>query len=140
MHLLHGMGFGRLALTLFGLYRLLYIPETMLGAVSRRFMYIYLVRNHVNPWLAEDWPSLPCGVSQVYHAETLDEQLTQATRSFCSKYIDVAPVSHSRQPSGIRVAVTLPAIFEWYCDDFGNADAQLLQWIAQYLPTSKQKV
>ena len=43
-------------------------------------------------------------------------------------------------PGGARVSVTLPAIFEWYCDDFGNTDAQMLQWVAQYMPSSKQKV
>jgi hypothetical protein len=76
---------------------------------------------------------------QVYHAETLDDQLTQATRSFCTKYIDITPGNPSRS-GGKRLSVTLPALFEWYCDDFGATDAQLLQWVAQYLPSKQQKV
>lgn len=41
---------------------------------------------------------------------------------------------------GAKLSVTMPAIFEWYCDDFGNTDAQMLQWVAQFMPASKQKV
>jgi len=79
-----------------------------------------------------------CPPLQVYDAETLDDQLTQATRSFCTKYIDISPGNPSRS-AGKRLSVTLPALFEWYCDDFGPTDAQLLQWVAQYLPSNKQK-
>jgi len=80
-----------------------------------------------------------CPPLQVYSSESLDEELTAATRAFCAKHIDISAPKGGRAGQAAKVAVTLPAIFEWYCDDFGVTDAQMLQWIAQYLPSAQQK-
>ena len=41
------------------------------------------------------------------------------------------------EPQGVtvsRTVVTLPAVFEWYQEDFGAAEGDMLHWLAGYLP------
>jgi hypothetical protein len=35
--------------------------------------------------------------------------------------------------------VTLPALFEWYREDFGSTDGEMLRWVSKYLPPAKER-
>ena len=69
-----------------------------------------------------------CPPLLVYHPENLEEALTAATRDFCSRNVDVlpSPPTSSAAAGGggggeaAAAQVTLPALFEWYREDFGS--------------------
>jgi hypothetical protein len=68
-----------------------------------------------------------CPALAVYDPDQLDAQLDAATRAFCCERVRV-------ELQNGRTVVTLPAIFEWYQEDFGAAEGDMLHWLAAYLP------
>ena len=77
-----------------------------------------------------------CPALRVYHPENLEEALNAATREFCQRHVDVLPPAPA-PPGGHgdgSTQVTLPALFEWYREDFGGTDGEMLRWVSKYLP------
>jgi hypothetical protein len=74
-----------------------------------------------------------CPALAVYDPDQLDSQLDAATRAFCCERVQV-------EPQGSRTVVTLPAIFEWYQEDFGAAEGDMLHWLAAYLPDTLVRI
>lgn len=77
-----------------------------------------------------------CPPLQVYDPENLEDQLNHATSDYCAKYVEVAP----GPPGDGKTHVLLPAILEWYHDDFGSTDQVLLRWVARYLEPPKARI
>jgi hypothetical protein len=69
-----------------------------------------------------------CPALAVYDPDQLDSQLDDSTRAFCSERVTVATDADG------KTLVTLPAIFEWYQEDFGNAEGDMIHWLTAYLP------
>lgn len=84
-----------------------------------------------------------CPPLQVFHPDTLDQQLDAAVREFCSRHVEVRSGSSAfgmgKSAAGAKTVIALPALFETYREDFGATDAQLVRWLAQYLPEPKQR-
>lgn len=68
--------------------------------------------------------SLTCPPIEVYSAETLDEDLEISGRTFLN-----AAVRIDREEKVVR----LPKVFQWYGDDFGNAEADYIRFAAPYM-------
>lgn len=73
--------------------------------------------------------SRSCPPIAVYTADSIDEQLTLATRSFVNADIIVDEA---------RNEVQLSRIFSWYADDFGGP-AGVVDFITRYLPDDARK-
>jgi len=109
-----------------------------------------------------------CPPLQVYHPESLEESLNAATREFCSRHVDVrppAPMGAGAVAAGLGAGaggasrpgtagggaglgaggdagatqVTLPTLFEWYREDFGSTDGEMLRWVSKYLPPARER-
>eukprot|EP00898_Chlorokybus_atmophyticus_P008347 jgi/Chlat1/8513/Chrsp80S07898 len=75
-----------------------------------------------------------CPALRVYEPDHLETMLDVATSEYCTRHVQVSAVPDQ---SGKHV-VQLPAIFEWYHEDFATTDALLLIWIAERLPSERK--
>ncbi|XP_064384202.1 uncharacterized protein LOC135333215 [Halichondria panicea] len=69
-----------------------------------------------------------CPAIQVYSGTNLELALNSAATNFCSQEVEVT-----------AGGVVISKIFHWYASDFGATEKELLQWVCQYLPVSKQE-
>jgi len=74
-----------------------------------------------------------CPPLQVYDPENLEEMLNAATRDYLEKHVRVTPPEPGDAEA--RTSVQLPALIDWYHDDFGMTDHEVLRWIAKFLPS-----
>jgi len=65
-----------------------------------------------------------CPAINVYSAENIDSALDAATKSFCAQ--EVSMFTEVDQ-------IWLSRIFQWYSQDFGNTDLDVIKWIIPYL-------
>mmetsp|Transcript_41345 Transcript_41345/g.50123 ORF Transcript_41345/g.50123 Transcript_41345/m.50123 type:complete len:723 (+) Transcript_41345:289-2457(+) len=80
-----------------------------------------------------------CPPLQVYTPDKLDEMLTQATRDYCAANVELTPTPPDGSGNPPKTQILLPAIFEWYHEDFGLDDTEMLNWMAKYLSPAKAK-
>ena len=83
-----------------------------------------------------------CPAHRLYNAETIEEQLHAAAVDYCTRNIQVknsGSMDPSRPFASSRKQVALPAVFEWYREDFGNSDEQILKFVVRYLPQHVQR-
>lgn len=73
--------------------------------------------------------SRSCPPIAVYAADTIDEQLTLATRSFVSADLIV---------DASRNEINISRIFSWYADDFGGRSG-VIDFVTRYLPDDDRK-
>lgn len=71
--------------------------------------------------------STSCGRLKLYTGSKIDKELQEVTCTFCQDTVKI-----DREQN----VVTLPEIFETYRSDFANSEAELLKWIAGFLPAS----
>ncbi|XP_045176932.2 uncharacterized protein LOC123537321 [Mercenaria mercenaria] len=65
-----------------------------------------------------------CPAINVYSGENIDRALDGATRSFCAQ--EVSMFTEVDQ-------IWLSRIFQWYSQDFGHTDIDVMRWIVPYL-------
>lgn len=70
-----------------------------------------------------------CPAINVYSAENLDSSLDAATKSFCDQ--EVFMFTEVDQ-------IRLSRLFQWYSQDFGNNDINVIKWMIPYLDKTKQ--
>lgn len=71
---------------------------------------------------------------RVYEPEMLDEQLDTATAEYLQRQVEVVSYGAGTDE---RWQVTLPAVLEWYREDFGSNDAAVLRWVAGFLDANR---
>lgn len=76
-------------------------------------------------------------VVPVYKAETLDEQLDQASRWYMNYAADAR--ESSKRAGG--VTLTLPKICTWFAEDFGNGSTNdVVQCVERFLKDKQRKL
>ncbi|KAH3857774.1 uncharacterized protein LOC127871497 [Dreissena polymorpha] len=70
-----------------------------------------------------------CPAINVYSAENLDQALDAATRSFCAQEVSMFTETNE---------IWLSKIFQWYSQDFGRTDIDVMKWTVPYLEKSVQ--
>lgn len=70
-----------------------------------------------------------CPAINVYTAENLDSALDAATRSFCSQEVSMFTEVDE---------IWLSKIFQWYREDFGKDDMEVIKWTVPYLDQKRQ--
>ncbi|KAK7477199.1 hypothetical protein BaRGS_00031584 [Batillaria attramentaria] len=70
-----------------------------------------------------------CPAISVYTEDNLDKALNDATRAFCQ-----SEVSMHTEVDEIRMS----RIFQWYRQDFGETDTDVIRWVMQYLSQDQQ--
>eukprot|EP00164_Ancoracysta_twista_P006378 GFYU01008869.1.p1 GENE.GFYU01008869.1~~GFYU01008869.1.p1 ORF type:complete len:442 (-),score=79.07 GFYU01008869.1:27-1352(-) len=61
---------------------------------------------------------------RLYRAETLDDQLDEATREYLDKTVEA---------SAKKNAVLLPRVLKWYAHEFGTNDVEVLMWVRDHM-------
>jgi len=79
-----------------------------------------------------------CPPLQVYDPSRLDAMLDAATRDFCGRHVELTPTLGEDGSAG-KTQVVLPAVFEWYQEDFGSHEGDMLHWVAGFLSAAKAK-
>lgn len=70
-----------------------------------------------------------CPAISVYTEENVDKALEGATRAFCQ-----SEISMITEKDEIRMS----RIFQWYRQDFGETDTDVIRWVMQYLSPDQQ--
>ena len=83
--------------------------------------------------------SKTCPPLRVYHPDQLDDLLATAAREYCTRNVEVTSREGADGGTARVWRVVLPSLFEWYSDDFGSTDAQLLAWVAEHMPSAKRE-
>ncbi|CAL1548207.1 unnamed protein product [Lymnaea stagnalis] len=69
-----------------------------------------------------------CPAISVYSVENIDSALDKATKSFCSQEV----VTKNEKDE-----IYISKLFQWYRNDFGETDVDVLKWILPYLSQSE---
>ncbi|KAL4224551.1 hypothetical protein ACF0H5_015253 [Mactra antiquata] len=70
-----------------------------------------------------------CPAINVYSAENIDKALDAATRSFCAQEVSMFTEVDE---------IWLSRIFQWYSEDFGKTDIDVIKWTIPYLEKNIQ--
>ncbi|ESO94706.1 hypothetical protein LOTGIDRAFT_175346 [Lottia gigantea] len=70
-----------------------------------------------------------CPAINVYTPENVDHALTEATKSFCRQEVSMFTEVDE---------IWLSKIFQWYRQDFGTTDTDVIRWIIPYLDQEQQ--
>lgn len=71
-----------------------------------------------------------CPPIRIYTTDQLDYQLDLAARSFCESEVQIDEISGT---------ITLSKIFQWYFNDFGTDNKDMVQFIQQYLTEERKR-
>ncbi|VDI22554.1 Hypothetical predicted protein [Mytilus galloprovincialis] len=74
--------------------------------------------------------AVSCPVINVYTAENLDRALEDATKNFCKQEVSMFTETDE---------IWLSKIFQWYMDDFGKTDLDVIKWTIPYLELNIQE-
>jgi len=74
--------------------------------------------------------SVSSPVLSIFSPEGVEEQLGVAGTRYCNDVVEI------QIAAGI---VVLPHLFEWYYNDFGNNDRELLNFVCRQLTGTKQR-
>ena len=86
--------------------------------------------------------SRSCPPYRLYTGDNVDLELNNATAEFCSQHIRVSSTGlpdPAKPFAGLKRQIVLPALFEWYTEDFGSTGDQCVKWAAQFLPKARQR-
>lgn len=74
--------------------------------------------------------AVSCPAINVYTATNIDKALDDATKNFCRQEVSMFTETDE---------IWLSKIFQWYMDDFGKTDLDVIQWTIPYLELSIQE-
>lgn len=74
--------------------------------------------------------AVSCPAINVYTASNIDKALDDATKSFCKQEVSMFTETDE---------IWLSKIFQWYMDDFGKTDLDVIKWTIPYLEISIQE-
>ncbi|XP_076471765.1 uncharacterized protein LOC143301401 [Babylonia areolata] len=70
-----------------------------------------------------------CPVISVYTEENLDKALEAATRTYCQAEVQMKTQTNE---------ILMSRLFQWYSQDFGQTDTDVIRWVMQYLTPDQQ--
>lgn len=70
-----------------------------------------------------------CPAISVYTEENLDKALDAATRTYCQAEVEMRTQTNE---------IMMSRLFQWYSQDFGQTDTDVIRWVMHYLTPDQQ--